>query len=87
MKQIEEELKKQEEAVAVAQQSYDALLEQAQQLQQVAQARLVSIRLLETFANDVNAALNKMSNDMRELGLQAQAAQAAQAEEATEGDT
>ena len=49
------------------------ILQQAIQLQTVAQNRLVSLRLLEGFVNEVNGALNKFMNDVNELGLQAQA--------------
>ena len=50
----------------------DTILQQAMQLQTVAQNRLVSLRLLEAFVNDVNGALGKFMRDVNELGLQQQ---------------
>ena len=47
------------------------ILQQAMQLQTVAQNRLVSLRLLEGFVNEVSGALTKFMNDVNELGLQA----------------
>lgn len=49
------------------------ILQQAIQLQTVAQNRLVSLRLLEGFVNEVSGALTKFMNDVNELGLQARA--------------
>lgn len=49
------------------------ILQQAMQLQTVAQNRLVSLRLLEGFVNEVSGALTKFMNDVNELGLQARA--------------
>ena len=48
------------------------IMEQALHLQTVAQNRLVSLRLLEAFVNDVNGALGKFMRDVNELGLQQQ---------------
>ena len=47
------------------------IMQQALQLQTVAQNRLVSLRLLEGFVNEVSGALTKFMNDVNELGLQA----------------
>jgi len=47
--------------------NYDNLLEQAQQLQGLATNRLVFIRLLEGFANEVNQSLQKLQRDLFEL--------------------
>jgi|TARA_B100000287_G_C20670602_1_gene793251 hypothetical protein len=51
----------------------ETILQQAIQLQTVAQNRLVSLRLLEGFVNEVSGALTKFMNDVNELGLQARA--------------
>ena len=50
----------------------ETILQQAIQLQSVAQNRLVSLRLLEGFVNEVSASLNKFVRDVNELGLQQQ---------------
>jgi hypothetical protein len=47
--------------------NYETLLEQAQQLQGLATNRLVFIRLLEGFANEVNQSLQKLQRDLFEL--------------------
>lgn len=50
----------------------ETLLAHALQIQTVAQNRLMSLRLLETFVNDVNTAFSKLMRDTQELGLQGQ---------------
>jgi len=47
--------------------SFDELMEQAQGLQALATNRLVYIRLLESFANDVNTSLQKLQRDLAEI--------------------
>tara|TARA_R100001230_G_C5523613_1_gene59989 strand:- start:138 stop:371 length:234 start_codon:yes stop_codon:yes gene_type:complete len=47
--------------------SFNELMEQAQGLQALATNRLVYIRLLESFANDVNASLQKLQRDLAEI--------------------
>ena len=64
-KQVEEEL----ENVKTA---YDQLMAQAQELQKVSNQRLVSLRLLEGFANVVIQSAEKLSRDMNELNLMQQ---------------
>ena len=61
---------------------YNTLYTAAEQIQKVAGDRLVSIRLLEAFANEVNAALSKLRNDLAEVSRANQAeAQAAEEEQ------
>jgi prefoldin subunit 5 len=47
--------------------SFDELMEQAQGLQALATNRLVYIRLLESFANDVNNSMQKLQRDLGEI--------------------
>lgn len=47
--------------------SFDDLMQQAQGLQTLATNRLVYIRLLESFANDVNTSLQKLQRDLAEI--------------------
>ena len=65
--------KEMEARITELEEERETILQQAIQLQTVAQNRLVSLRLLEGFVNEVNGALNKFMNDVNELGLQAQA--------------
>lgn len=64
-KQVEEEL----ENVKTA---YDQLMAQAQELQRVSNQRLVSLRLLEGFANVVIQSTEQLRRDMNELNLVSQ---------------
>ena len=64
-KQVEEEL----ENVKAA---YEQLMGQAQELQKVSNQRLMSLRLLEGFANAVIQSAEKLSRDMNELNLMQQ---------------
>ena len=70
MKQMEEELKTKDEELAVARQSYDTLLEQAQGLQAIAADRLVFLRMMEAFANEVSQSLQKLQRDVAEVNAQ-----------------
>ena len=81
MKQIETELKEARTQVEVAQQSYDTLMEQAQGLQSLAANRLVYLRMMEAFVNEVNQSLQKLQRDIAEVN-----AQQAQAQEEEEGE-
>ena len=60
---------------------YNTLYTEAMQVQKVAGDRLVSIRLLEAFANEVNAALNKLRSDVAEVNRTNQAEAQAEEEE------
>jgi hypothetical protein len=61
---------------------YNTLYTEAMQVQRVAGDRLVSIRLLEAFANEVNVALNKLRTDVAEVNRTRDAeSQAAQEEQ------
>ena len=74
-KQLEEELTEtviKNEALSKA---YDDLLEQAKAVQAQSNNRLVSIRLLENFANTVINASSQLQRDMNELNLVQQPAQ------------
>ena len=48
----------------------ELILGQALQLQSVASTRLMSLRLLETFVNEVNNSFQKLLRDTQELSLQ-----------------
>ena len=82
MKQLEEELKTKDEELAVARQSYDTLLEQAQGLQAIAADRQVFLSMMEAFANEVSQSLQKLQRDVAEVN-----AQKAQSREEEEGET
>ena len=64
---MEEELETAVSNNASLVEQYNALYTEAMQVQKVAGERLVSVRLLEAFANEVNAALNKLRNDLAEV--------------------
>ena len=78
-KELEEELETAVSNNASLVEQYNTLYTEAMQVQKVAGDRLVSIRLLEAFANEVNAALNKLRSDVAEVNRTNQAE--AQAEE------
>lgn len=79
---MEEELETAVSNNASLVEQYNTLYTEAMQVQKVAGDRLVSIRLLEAFANEVNAALNKLRNDLAEVSRANQAeAQAAEEEQ------
>ena len=81
-KEIEEELETAVSNNASLVEQYNTLYTEAMQIQKVAGDRLVSIRLLEAFANEVNTAFNKLRNDVAEVNRsQAADAAAAAAEE------
>ena len=82
-KEIEEEMETVVSNNASLVEQYNTLYTEAMQIQKVAGDRLVSIRLLEAFANEVNAAFNKLRNDVAEVN-RSQAADAAAASEASE---
>ena len=65
--------KEMEARITELEEERETILQQAIQLQTVAQNRLVSLRLLEGFVNEVSGALTKFMNDVNELGLQARA--------------
>ena len=69
IKQLEEELKTQEDMVVVAQESYNVLLEQAQQLQKEHGRRLMYLRLFERFANDMDRSLAQLKSDINEINV------------------
>ena len=48
----------------------ELILGQALQLQSVASTRLMSLRLLESFVNEVNNSFQKLLRDTQELNLQ-----------------
>lgn len=64
--------KEMEARITELEEERETILQQAIQIQTVAQNRLVSLRLLEAFVNDVNGALGKFMRDVNELGLQQQ---------------
>ena len=85
MKQLEEELMAANYEVERQQQAYDTLLAQAQQLQGDHGKRLAFLRILEGFANNVDAALAQVKRDVQELN-EAMAEQQRRAAAETEGE-
>ena len=79
-KQIEEELTKVTAERDDVVNAYNELMSQAQAVQKVANDRLMSIRLLESFANTVLSAGQQLRTDMTELGLVQQQSQEEQAQ-------
>jgi len=80
-KELEEELETAVSNNASLVEQYNTLYTEAMQIQKVAGERLVSIRLLEAFANEVNAALNKLRSDVAEVNRTNQAVTQAAEEE------
>jgi len=80
-KELEEELETAVSNNASLVEQYNTLYTEAMQIQKVAGDRLVSIRLLEAFANEVNAAINKLRNDVAEVNRTNQAETQAAEEE------
>jgi len=80
-KELEEELETAVSNNASLVEQYNTLYTEAMQIQKVAGDRLVSIRLLEAFANEVNAALNKLRSDVAEVNRTNQAETQAAEEE------
>lgn len=78
---MEEELETAVSNNASLVEQYNTLYTEAMQIQKVAGDRLVSVRLLEVFANEVNAALNKLRNDLAEVSRANQAETQAAEEE------
>lgn len=68
-KQIENELEQANAEIDRLKEGYNNLMVSAQDIQKLANNRLVSIRLLETFVNTVRSATEQLLNDMMELGL------------------
>ena len=68
-KQIENELEQANAEIERLKEGYNNLMVSAQEIQKLANNRLVSIRLLETFVNTVRSATDQLLNDMMELGL------------------
>lgn len=64
--------KEMEERITELEEQKQLILEQALQLQTVAATRLMSLRLLESFTNEVNNSFQKLLRDTQELNLQMQ---------------
>ncbi len=64
--------KEMEERITELEEEKQLILEQALQLQNVAATRLMSLRLLESFVNEVNNSFQKLLRDTQELNLQVQ---------------
>jgi len=71
--------KEMEERITELEEQKQLILEQALQIQNVAATRLMSLRLLESFTNEVNNSFQKLLRDTQELNLQ-------MAEQPTESD-
>ena len=84
-KELEEELKNAVSNNASLVEQYNVLYQEALQIQKIAADRLINIRLLESFANEVNASFNKLRSDVTEVNRtnqeEAVAAEAASEEE------
>ena len=84
-KELEEELKNAVSNNASLVEQYNVLYKEALQIQKIAADRLINIRLLESFANEVNASFNKLRSDITEVNRtnqeEAVAAEAASEEE------
>lgn len=74
-KQLEEELTETVQRNEALDAAYNELLEQAKAVQAQSNNRLVSIRLMENFANTVINASAQLQRDMNELNLTQQAVQ------------
>ena len=74
-KQLEEELTETVQRNEALNAAYNELLEQAKAVQAQSNNRLVSIRLMENFANTVINASAQLQRDMNELNLTQQGAQ------------
>ena len=66
-KELEEELETAVSNNAILVEQYNTLYTEAMQVQKIAGDRLVNLRLLEAFANEVNASFNKLRNDIAEV--------------------
>ena len=62
--------KEMEARIAELEEEKQLILEQALQMQNVAATRLMSLRLLESFVNEVNNSFQKLLRDTQELNLQ-----------------
>jgi len=62
--------KEMEEKITELEEQKQLILEQALQIQNVAATRLMSLRLLESFTNEVNNSFQKLLRDTQELNLQ-----------------
>ena len=85
MKQLEEEVEAHMATIASQQQANDILREQTQQLQAEHTQRLAFLRILEGFANNVDATLAQVKRDVQELN-EAMAEQQRRAAAETEGE-
>ena len=68
-KQVENELEQANEEISQLKTQYNQLMVNAQEIKKLADNRLMSIRLLETFVNTVRSSMDQLLRDMMELGL------------------
>lgn len=68
-KQVENELEQANEEISQLKAQYNQLMVNAQEIKKLADNRLISIRLLETFVNTVRSSMDQLLRDMMELGL------------------
>tara|TARA_Y100001938_G_C7991556_1_gene379790 strand:- start:173 stop:445 length:273 start_codon:yes stop_codon:yes gene_type:complete len=68
-KQVENELEQANEEISQLKAQYNQLMVNAQEIKKLADNRLMSIRLLETFVNTVRSSMDQLLRDMMELGL------------------
>ena len=67
-KQVENELEQANEEISQLKAQYNQLMVNAQEIKKLADNRLMSIRLLETFVNTVRSSMDQLLRDMMELG-------------------
>ena len=77
-KEVEQELEKANADLGSVTEAYNQLMAQAQEVQRVSNQRLMSLRLLEGFTNNVIQLTEQLRRDMSELNLVGQ--QSAQTE-------
>jgi len=68
-KQVENELEQANEEISQLKAQYNQLMVNAQEIKKLADNRLMSIRLLETFVNTARSSMDQLLRDMTELGL------------------
>ena len=71
-KEVEQELEKAKTDLSGLTESYNQLMAQAQEVQRVSNQRLMSLRLLEGFTNNIIQLTEQLRRDMNELNLVSQ---------------
>lgn len=71
-KEVEQELEKAKTDLSGLTEAYNQLMAQAQEVQRVSNQRLMSLRLLEGFTNNIIQLTEQLRRDMNELNLVSQ---------------